>query len=821
MGVLASRTRFAFLYWLALFGGSVAVAQLSPSRDSAAEDAIARRDDHGNGIYLQAPKVYDDTSLQIMLNSARSQLSAVSGVSQTGLLGSIGAITGATSVQNSFGAQLGGPTIPQTQATSNGPTSQTATVTGGTPSVTVTNTAPNQSTVTTTTPPTIPTVSLPSGGGFTPPTSFSGNALNTLNEQMQLTYEIANLELLLEGSLSDRFIGTGPFQKPRSTVGFPITITPPSQYKEAVAVVEVEVERPRVRLSPALADSDNDPPAVTALLPRERTFNVAAITNNQGSVGAGFVTGVLGGSFSFLHGRSTYYVVQDQDTVALQLPSSSTTTAFAWQFKPVLGQSYVQAGMRQTFVQLAMPVDDFAGCFGTMTITTYWRRFNKKTGMAGELIPDSLRRYRNVPIRVFDTMPLISPGFEYEDLGNGQVEVRVPGQFMTGTYVRVGTTLYQPDTPGFTLETKMMRFTAAAADLLKTPPHIVSRTGEEFDMIDPEDPQARPPFNRSCTEILNSAGIVPPDKKIALQVQDTCGPTTATPIVNGIDSTTSLLTVLVNGLPTRPDLDKYMLFVTGHVFGLKDAPINRTILDKCQRAFQAAVPTQLLISTNKISVAPLLWKDRHTVQVPFFEMPFGSAGDKIVLLEKDDTNATFLLVGNRLDAARIIDPSSVMLKQYPMNNVDPYSNRSIASFQLPIKTWKNYKSILVSKSTNERVESIDLPNPDDKAAAAAGATLTPKFRVIVGGDEADFTGADLDKIKTVKFGAKELTPAPTLSDDKKALVVKGLNAAGVTLTPFPKELTFLFQDGHKATATIDVVNYRVEPVQDGAPAPKQ
>jgi len=38
---------------------------------------------------------------------------------------------------------------------------------------------------------------------------------------MQLTYEIANLQLLLEGSLSDRFVRRQRIVKRRTTVGFP------------------------------------------------------------------------------------------------------------------------------------------------------------------------------------------------------------------------------------------------------------------------------------------------------------------------------------------------------------------------------------------------------------------------------------------------------------------------------------------------------------------------------------------------------------------------------------------------------------------------
>jgi hypothetical protein len=83
--------------------------------------------------------------------------------------------------------------------------------------------------------PPAPTTSLPS--------TYSVSSQDVLDEQMQLTYEIANLQLLLEGSLSDWTIGTSKIVKPRVTLGFPITIAPDKGDKDATAVIEVEVEK--------------------------------------------------------------------------------------------------------------------------------------------------------------------------------------------------------------------------------------------------------------------------------------------------------------------------------------------------------------------------------------------------------------------------------------------------------------------------------------------------------------------------------------------------------------------------------------------------
>jgi hypothetical protein len=79
-------------------------------------------------------------------------------------------------------------------------------------------------------------------------------------------------------------------------------------------------------------------------------------------------------------------------TVALQLPQGKdpTVTSFVWEFHPVLGEHYVRTGMKQTFVQLALPILAANDCFGTIRIRTYWRRFDQKSGVARDVISESM-----------------------------------------------------------------------------------------------------------------------------------------------------------------------------------------------------------------------------------------------------------------------------------------------------------------------------------------------------------------------------------------------------------------------------------------------
>lgn len=808
----------------------------APEQQRQMEKDLATREDSENGIYISSPKVYDDSSLQVLLSAARAQLVSVQSINQGGLLAGIGAITGASSTQTSFSGQVsGGPAIPQLQTVSNGATSQQQTVTGTPPVTTTTNTQPNQVITSTTAPPTAPTASLPTSSGFSSPASFAVNALGALNEQMQLTYEIANLSLLLEGSLSDRFVrGTGLF-KTRTTLGFSLTINAPKKFKDAVAVVEVEVGAPTANL---FVGPDVDPPTLKALLPREKTYNVAAITNKMASVGGGIVTQVIGGSFSFLHGKSTYYVVQDQDTVAqLISPSDPSKVAFGWQFRPVLGQPFVQSGMRQTFAQLTMPLNAFAGCFGETNVRTYWRRFDRKKGAAGPIIPGSLRVYPLAVVPVFDLRPTIQ-NLNYEDLGAGQVEVKVYGDFLDGTYVRVSNTYLRLGSPGFTFENKLIRFVAAANDLVKNGAQIVTRDGSEVQILNPLDPDPirRPDPRCSQTPIQDQTPL--PDQSVARVMAPQPAVSTASiesAQVTTYDDTNSVLTVRVENLPALPLPNDYLLNIGNHVFGLSDAPISREVDRSGTVTFSAIVPTVLIAGVKAVNVQPLFWNTEnwygrinYKLTAPISDLPIEGSTEKIVLIGKDVvkeldaekkpdkdgkpalkevTYANFMLTGNRLENAKVIMPSGVQLCCVgSMTDL-----RTLRLFRLTLDDWKNYKGIVLEKTGGERPEFLALPAPDDKTSTPPTPILTPKYRITVGMDDAALTGSNLDKlkVKAVTYNKKPLN-APTVSADGKTMTLTGLVAAGVTTEPVTRDIEFEFEGGQKTTVTLDVVNSKIE-----------
>ena len=315
---------------------------------------------------------------------------------------------------------------------------------------------------------------------------------------MQLSYEIINLQLLLEGSLNDQYVRGTHLMKPRTTLGFPISITAPheDEYRTAVAEVEFTVCDPPVVGEHGLSE----PPSLVTVLPREKTYNVASITNKSVSLGAsGIIAGVISVGANFLWGHQTYYVVEDQDTVAVQRTprkgvckpeklyeadkkqwiqgAELKPITFAWQFRPVLGQKVVRRGLRQTFAQVAFPAYPPMKCSGSVRIRTRWLEYDAKNGIVGDEIVGSVSDGGNSEIPYFFQDSYIS-GITTVDNFDGTTSVTVSGPFTSGTRVRVGLSYLDESTSGFQNSVgNYIRFTVADQTLALNGASLVTRDG--------------------------------------------------------------------------------------------------------------------------------------------------------------------------------------------------------------------------------------------------------------------------------------------------------------------------------------------------------
>lgn len=812
-------------------------ASPSPTPTVFVEDAIEQRDDDQRGIIVGQPRVYDDALLQQMLQAAESRLATLQVLDQSQILSRLGAVTGASQQVSSFGLNVQGAPVPgvttatslptqtTTQTTAAGASNSSLSVVSGLGTENVTTTQPQFGPPGATAP--APATTLPSSG-------FSVSSSDILNEQLQLTAEINALRLMLAGDLSSHFVrnGDNSMTKLKTTLGFPITLVPDERFKDAVAVVEVEVTSAGQTLS-------NEPPSITTLLPREKTYNVAEITDKSSSISGGVATQLIGVSGSFMRARRTYYLVQDQDTLALELPTprgSTDKTNFMWEFRPVLGRRYVKGGLKQTFVQLAFPVpgDAVEGQIGKVRVRTYWRRYDRKHRIREEIVPNStsLRDvYFDIPrYSLAIAPPRFNPLDSLEDIGDGKLLVKLRGRFLPGTYVRIGTKLLT-GTPQLTHEHVMIRFVASASDLASGNAFLVSHDGTEVPLSFDDAICHRPQKISGVTStaslfILNDRGDGSPYDIQAeyLPAQDKPHPTTlkvSGPRVTTIDEKNSLLSLnfvvveekIYAAADKRPesraervfaarrkeDIPGLVLIVGSRVFGYSDAPV-----DVEDGKLSAVVPSALLASNPEIKLQLLMpvKECRAAARLSAFDSP--SQAERMVVLEQGTDPVKFLLYGTRLNGLMVLDPEGVR----PEGIGSPGDPDRLLLIKLTPAQIQSHKQLLVQRpGDGERPFLITLPElaPKQPDPPKAKETITTSS------DEAVIVGDGLKDVEGITLSSTGQDVAFKVAGDGKSMRLTGLKALNPNASAMTHTFLLKFKDQPKPKEVeVRVVDRKVE-----------
>jgi hypothetical protein len=835
---------------------------------------VKKQETGTNGIEVGAPKFYDDASLKAMLDQTRARLAAVNGLNESALISHLGAVTGSTVDQTQFGIQVMGPSAPTVATTDAGPTTQTTTnsnlPTGQTtlPGSTAVTTNPSQSVVTTSSPtaPVLPTV--PAGLAYTPPTGMQGSALDVLNEEMQLNDDIAGYQLLLEGSLSDRFVQNQNIIKPRTTIGFPISITPQSRYENAVAVVEVEVQNPDQALS-------QEPPTITVILPREKTYNVAALTDNSKSIGGGAVIHAVSLSASWFGAHKTYYVVQDQDTVALQRPVEQSAdptqprkTRFAWEFRPVLGEKFVRPGLKQTFVQLTLPVLSAKPCYGSISVHTYWRHFDQKTGLTTEPVEGSALYSKTFSIPNYNLAPRIA-AVQYQDLGDGNLLVKVKGSFLAGTYVQLGPSRFD-SSKNLLVEDTGLSFVAPAAAFARWTGYVVSRGGQSTRLLDIEAQDRLPKLDQlSCVPPEpgeNSAPVpvaqlreidlsadgraaetkmqsVAPDaassplltisdgrtndavrlasvRSVSLQGPE---PSITAQLAGGADACT-FGSIRIVGVTTQPwgeantevtvkfdpksiPLDSVLLDVGHKVFGLSDSPVTR---DTASHSIIAVVPTSLLVTGRGVRAFRPFWTSPE---------PYLQSGDQA---HNECFTAFWELKGFDIDtpAEKLVllavgpkGDATYLLYGNDLANAKVLSPENVVRTKLDNTPEDRMLLLKIAKADLGTTKKLVLQKEDGRRPLildipqpeSKPPKVTLDTPVILNTNQLDVPVEHVENLASVVMGEKKLQ----YTKGKDFVRFTNLRGDGVTNEQSTRELVFEFNDGTKVTAKLDVVAQRV------------
>jgi hypothetical protein len=793
--------------------------------DGSQSIALATPPTSHTGIEVHNVSVYDNLLLQQMLNSDRTRLSGMQFLDSTKVAGAIGTIQGASMQQTGFSLSVGGPPIPgvttqvnsgntattQAQGTTSGTSSatMTTTTTSGTPAAgtgpsntlavtaptsttgqTGSNstvlTGPSTQTTYTLSQPVPPTPAAPPANAFTAPSSFSPSAANILNEQVQLNSEVAGLALMMAGPVTDRAYPVelpdhsfAFIQKHHLTLGIPITLTPSDEDRNAAAEI-VLTFRPNPGQGPG------DPPQITAILPQAKTYNTATITNKSVSLSGGVVTGVLTAGVNFLWQKQTYYIVQAQDTIAFQLPpdqASPGTISFGWDLRPVLGSPTVAAGMRTLFVQLAVPWESISSNFGTVTVTTRWKKIDKKTNLVSldsfdeAVIPQ--------PFKILDPSPAanVQSIDDPVDNGDGSVSVHVTSNFFPeSTYLKIGgATISQGATNAvFNLNADAIDFTVPASLLATQKASLMDQTGNSTELVEP------------LVGVNNKEKCLLVAKAEASPESATSAKVTATLSLNrGTGNCDTYI-------PTdQQPGDLHLIGVLGStVFGYRNAPIT---FDPDNKTISFHAPLDLVKTSPRLIVKRLFWgkplMDEHAVEL----LPIPII-DKATVVKKGKDNLEIALMGSNL--MQLEAPKGAAFKADGKKcdqNRDDFGDTDISRMLCVPALLLTGMAQIPLKTKGGDIQLVALPAPA-KAVSNSGPSLTPQGSLLAG-KAADLTvkGTKLETFDHVEL-AKKKVPAE-LAADKESIVVH-LTA---DLVKAPKiVLVFFFKGSANVSYTVNV-----------------
>jgi len=514
--------------------------------------------------------------------------------------------------------------------------------------------------------PTIPTA--PISSAFTPPTNVGVSASDSLVEQVELNSQITNLRLMLQGALSDQYLTRNTqavATRAQTTMGFSVSLDPPRQYKRAVAEVRVIV------VSPVRAGEVS----IVNILPAAKTYNVAKVTSRQSAYGAGVIVDAISVGATTGKAKDRLYLAKDTDTVALEYPDERTASmsrpfpqfvadlgkeierwlalgdcsndvpelpgqnvrVFGWQFRPVLGADYVQAGQRQVFAQLALPTTITQAYAPYVYIQTRWLNYNENKQAVGAAFTGSC-----TTVRLTDPITMQAPvqvdDIRTTDIGGGILQFHVTGRFFSpGISALAGSTAI----PVFTSDGRSLDLFVNAGTLMQS--GTINLMQEDGTII---------PLGIGMTDLAGK------DCQIA----------NATVVPVPLPDGTSRVSVDIKyGSDYKPDSDGApdpIVLIGNQIFGLQSAPFlrreNQTDFCAAEHGriachFDLIAPTDALRSAETFVVRDLRWNTFARTGNLEFEPSFASIKslvpppkDKDKAKQKTPAGTTYSITGAQL-----------------------------------------------------------------------------------------------------------------------------------------------------------------------------
>lgn len=404
-----------------------------------------------NGIGFSDPKIFDNRSLMIMLEELYRQLQSIRVVDQKSLVDSLGLSQGYQSSDVSRSFEIGMEPIPAVKTTRKPDSAG---------NLSISEEVSDQKEFSGQTP------SLPDGLAtpkYEP--NFGTSSEDLLTQQINLTYRIFNLRMLLERSISDRLVVdstdaidvTKNGSKLQAVLGLNVKLNPPKDSKDMAAFVELKVT----------VGDDKKPVSLVAMMPQEKTYNTSALSTKSNAFGGSAVFKMFTVGYSERRRGQTFYLYQDADTITFQpmgqasdLTNESPT--FGWEFRPVLGRRSVSPGERQLFAVISLNQRDLFENTDisklNVAVRTYWRKYSRKTLTVSNeefrsrsfenksaVVPTTSRFQNNLK-------PIIKK-VKWLPSDNKSGVLSLEGEsFFTGTNVLIGNKVYDNPTNGLTIK---------------------------------------------------------------------------------------------------------------------------------------------------------------------------------------------------------------------------------------------------------------------------------------------------------------------------------------------------------------------------------
>jgi hypothetical protein len=318
---------------------------------------------------------------------------------------------------------------------------------------------------------------------------YSISPQDILTEEMNISYQILNLRLLLERSMSDRIyrqpgdIRSG--QRAQALLGFQVSIDPLKQHKHQAAIVQIELTGPTVGMAPSLV----------SLMPQAKTYNVAALSKKSSAFGVSAIVKVVTVGYNERHQAQSYYLYRDTDIIAFERQTAADKLTFGWEFRPVLNRTTVEAGLRQLFAVVSLNQLDESGNRADYPvqakIKTYWTEFDKDAAViASGPCEERIDTVNPILIPCSQTIQAsLGPevkSVEMSSVGQSNILINVIGNsFYAGTDVLLGDkVLNSSDIRLIIKNDHFLQIYASASDIVKSKVVIRGRYGLSDEVAD-------------------------------------------------------------------------------------------------------------------------------------------------------------------------------------------------------------------------------------------------------------------------------------------------------------------------------------------------